>query len=84
MHHENVHELKYVFEQNLEYLQTFDVGMGERIPSLQSVLNLIGNKLYINIEIKTPNDPYVNARYDIKKVAQSLYLHLKDNQLYPD
>lgn len=35
-----------------DYLQTFDAGFGERVPSLRDVLELVADKAHLDIEIK--------------------------------
>jgi len=41
-----------VVELTREELQAFDAGNGERIPTLGEVLDLVGNRLHVDIEVK--------------------------------
>jgi len=41
-------------EKDFTYLRSLDAGNGERIPTLEELLNLIGGKAGINIELKGP------------------------------
>ncbi len=42
----------YVWEQTFSYLRTLDAGQGEKIPTLEEVLDLISERAGINIELK--------------------------------
>ena len=42
----------YVTERTLDELRTMDAGKGEKIPTLQEVLDLINKKMKVNIELK--------------------------------
>ena len=42
----------YVLDKTLEEIQNLDAGDGEKIPTLQEVLNLIDKKTKVNIELK--------------------------------
>jgi len=42
----------YVWDKTLEELQSFDAGKGEKIPTLNAVLDLIDKKVSVNIELK--------------------------------
>lgn len=42
----------YVFEKSFQELRKLDAGKGEKIPSLQEVLDLIDKKVKVNIELK--------------------------------
>jgi glycerophosphoryl diester phosphodiesterase len=44
-----------IYDYTLEQLQQFDAGQGERIPTLWQVLQLVQNKLWLNIELKGDN-----------------------------
>jgi len=43
-----------IMEQSLEYIRSLDAGNGQRIPTLQEVLNLVNRRAGINIELKGP------------------------------
>jgi glycerophosphoryl diester phosphodiesterase len=43
-----------VTDRSLEYLRTLDAGKGERIPLLREVLDLIGPRAALNVELKGP------------------------------
>ena len=64
--HEFTNDSTNVFDYTFEQLQAFDVGMGERIPSLQQVIELINKRMYINIEIKTPYKEEMKKNYNYK------------------
>ena len=42
----------YVIEKKFNELRTLDVGNGEKIPTLEEVLDLINKKIKVNIELK--------------------------------
>lgn len=42
----------YVADKTLDELRTLDAGKGERIPTLQQVLDLVNRKAKVNIELK--------------------------------
>ncbi len=42
----------YVSEMELEELRSLDAGKGERIPTLREVLDMIGGRVAVNIELK--------------------------------
>lgn len=44
----------YIFDQELSYLRNLDAGMGEKIPTLRQVIDLIDGQAGINIELKWP------------------------------
>jgi glycerophosphoryl diester phosphodiesterase len=45
----------YLLDKTFSYLRSLDAGEGERIPTLQEVLDAIDARAGINIEIKGPN-----------------------------
>jgi len=64
----------------LEELKRFDFGDGERIPTLEEVLELVRDKMLINIEIKEPDMARevvdIVERYNAKeKVVISSFIH---------
>ncbi len=44
----------FVMEQSLSYLRSLDAGKGQRIPFLEEVMDLIGDRAGLNIELKGP------------------------------
>lgn len=45
----------YVVEKSFEELRGLDAGKGQKIPTLQEVLDLVDKKVIVNIELKGPN-----------------------------
>jgi len=45
-----------ISQQSVEYLQSLDAGLGEKIPTLDQVLSLVAGKCIINIELKGINN----------------------------
>ena len=44
----------YVFEEEFSYLRNLDAGMGEKIPTLREVIELVNGQAGLNIELKWP------------------------------
>jgi len=44
----------YVWEKTFSYLRTLDAGQGEKIPTLEEVIDLVSERAGINIELKVP------------------------------
>lgn len=63
-HHFNLPEIEYIFDKTFEELREFDMGQGERIPTLRDVIALIDKRMLINIEVKTPFSAEVKLCYD--------------------
>ena len=42
-------------QQSLEYLRSLDAGQGQKIPTLQQALDLIDQRMGVNVELKTWN-----------------------------
>lgn len=63
-----------VFDWTAEELQRLDIGEGERMPTLEEVLQLCQNvpQMLLNIEVKAPEDPEIFARYDHELAANVL------------
>lgn len=73
-----------VSDFNLTDLKKFDAGFwfspdfkGERIPTLQEVLNLAKGKILVNIEIKSPSHGY----YSATKLAEQALKEVKKTQM---
>jgi len=60
----------YVADKTLDELRTLDAGKGERIPTLQEVLDLVNRKVKTNIELKGPGTA--------KPVFQLLEKHVRE------
>jgi len=45
----------YVADFSFEEIKKLDAGNGEKIPTVQEVLNLVKNRVKINLELKNPD-----------------------------
>ena len=72
-HLPSLEETVYIFELTLAELQTFDIGDGESVPTLEEVFVLTANhRLYLNIEVKAPHDLATRERYDYKLAIEKV------------
>lgn len=58
-----------IFRKSLAELQQIDAGKGERIPTLREVLDLIGGRVWLNIELKAKGTAHAVAR-EIARVVE--------------
>lgn len=74
----------YVWEKTYSYLRGLDAGQGEKVPTLEEVLDLISNRAGINIELKLPGSAALVATviqerirtdWDVKKILVSSFFH---------
>ena len=74
----------HVFDKTFAYLRTLDAGDGEKIPTLEEVLDLMAARAGINIELKGPGtaEPVVklikkklDQNWDEKKILVSSFRH---------
>lgn len=70
---EYTQENKCIFEYNFIEIQSFDVGEGERVPTLDQVFELVKRQIFINIEIKTPYTEIIRKKYDYKSSLNKVY-----------
>lgn len=49
------------------------MGSGERIPTLDSVLQLVAGRMYVNIEVKAPHDRPLRELYDFKESVRLVH-----------
>jgi glycerophosphoryl diester phosphodiesterase len=54
-HHFPLDNTEYIFDHTYETLLTYDVGEGEKIPTLEELISFVDKRLYINIEVKAPH-----------------------------
>jgi len=52
----------YIWEKTFSYLRTLDAGQGEKIPTLEEVLDLVSGRAGINIELKVPGTAALVAK----------------------
>eukprot|EP00347_Sterkiella_histriomuscorum_P006964 403350767 len=75
-HFSHFTEAEYIFEKTFDQLSKFDMGLGERIPTLSQLLTFSKqNNVFINIELKVPRaESALNAyRYkDCARIAHDL------------
>jgi hypothetical protein len=50
-------EVVYIFDVTLEEILQFNFGEGEKVPLLEELIEVAAKKTYINLEVKTPQDP---------------------------
>lgn len=74
----------YVWEKTFSYLRTLDAGQGEKIPTLNEVLDLVSERAGINIELKAPGTAALVAKviqdrirthWDVKNFLVSSFYH---------
>jgi ABC-type oligopeptide transport system substrate-binding subunit len=56
-HFKDMGEVVYIFDVTLEEMLQFDFGEGEKVPLLEELIQVAAKKTYINLEVKTPQDP---------------------------
>ena len=80
----------YLEQQNLAYLRSLDAGKGEKIPTLQEVLETINRQVMINIELKGDNtaklvanmiQEYVQRGWSYQNFVVSSFNHYELNQV---
>lgn len=49
------------------------MGDGERVPTLNQVIELVKRSMFINIEIKTPFDELIRRKYDHKAALNKVF-----------
>ena len=79
--HEFTNDQSYIFDYTLAELQAFDVGEGERVPTLGQVFEILGSEVYINIEVKVPYEMKVKKMYNYSRSAKKLYKLVKAHGL---
>ena len=72
-HHFNLPQVEYIFDKTLDELRQYDMGEGEKVPTLLEVINLVNKSLMINIEVKAPHDPHIKKHYDYKKAITMVH-----------
>ena len=75
---------EYIFNWTKEQLQTrIDIGEGQRIPTLQSVIDLCQNcpKMLLNIELKGPWSEEVKNQYDHTMAARKTIDMINENDI---
>ena len=74
----------YVWEKTFLYLRTLDAGQGEKIPTLNEVLDLVSKRAGINIELKAPDaaalvakviEDRIRTHWDVKNFLVSSFYH---------
>jgi len=60
----------YLTEKTYQELQKLDAGKGEKIPTLEQVLDLVDKKIDVNIELKGPNTAKPIAKVIDKYIRQ--------------
>ena len=74
----------YVFDKSFSFLRTLDAGDGEKIPTLEEVLELVSGRAGINIELKSANAArpvvelirhVVRQDWDVKQFLVSSFIH---------
>jgi len=74
----------YVWEKTFSYLRALDAGQGEKIPTLEEVLDLISKRAGINIELKLPGtaalvatviQKRIRTHWDVKTFLVSSFFH---------
>jgi glycerophosphoryl diester phosphodiesterase len=74
----------YVFDKSFSFLRTLDAGDGEKIPTLEEVLELVSGRAGVNIELKGVNtaSPVVDVirqalrqNWDLKQFLVSSFIH---------
>ncbi len=65
-HFPDLEGIVYIFQLTYQELLVFDMGEGERVPTLDEFLSLTANRLYLNIEVKAPHDLKTRELYDFK------------------
>lgn len=53
-HFKELREIHYIFDKTLDEMKAYDFGEGETVPLLEELIQLAGNKMYINFEVKAP------------------------------
>lgn len=59
----------YIFEKSYDELLAYTLENGEQIPKLETLIQLVNKKLFINFEVKAPYNPHVKLRYDYKQAV---------------
>ena len=72
-HHFKLDETVYIFDKTYKELQTYDMGEGYCIPTLEQLIAFIDKRTYINIEVKAPHDLRVREKYDFKTSVAKVY-----------
>jgi hypothetical protein len=49
------------------------MGEGEKVPTLEELLQLVSKKLYINLEVKAPNNPNVKIHYNYQESIRKVH-----------
>lgn len=65
-HFKGLKETIYIFNMTFEEISKYDMGEGEKVPTLEELLRLVSKKMYINLEVKAPKDPKVRIHYNYK------------------
>jgi glycerophosphoryl diester phosphodiesterase len=64
---------KYIFDATLEELQSYDLAGNEKIPTLEELLHLTQNKIFLNLEVKAPHNPSIKANYNYRLCIEKVY-----------
>lgn len=49
------------------------MGEGEKIPTLESVIQLVNKQLFINIEVKAPYSKEIKDKYNYRKTIEMVH-----------
>lgn len=78
-HHFTFDDTHYIFEKSFEELMKFDMGDGEKIPTLDKLLKFCRDRLFINIELKVPRLPHVKSAYKYQDCAREVFRLIEKN-----
>lgn len=56
-HFKDMKETQYIFDLTLKEMLWYDFGEGQTVALLEDVIRVAGKKQFINLEVKTPQDP---------------------------
>lgn len=72
-HFKDMKETQYIFDLTLKEMLWYDFGEGQTVALLEDVIRVAGKKQFINLEVKTPQDPRQRERYQYKECIRLVH-----------
>ncbi|CDW84350.1 glycerophosphoryl diester phosphodiesterase [Stylonychia lemnae] len=80
-HHFEFQDTHYIFEKSYSELLQYDLGDGQKIPTLEDLIIFNQKRLFINIELKVPREENVKSRYNYLKCSEKIFELIKKHNI---
>ncbi len=83
-HFKHLQETVYIFNLTHTELKTFDFGQSEILPTLEDLLEIAANRVFLNIEVKAPHDREKRELYDYKESIRRVHGLIKKYNVFSE